>query len=390
MSQLRRLSTLVTMLILIVASTIPVFAQESGGITIDEEPLLRDATWYASKYSIDLEEALYRFGLFDLAGELDAELIADEASTFAGLWLQHTPEFRIIVQFTNGGEETIRPYIENGPLANLVEVRTASVPLAELKSTQSGLLRTLDALNIPVESGINVFDNRVELHVTDPTQLNVVLEGANIQLPPHVRVITIARLSTPTTDIYAGLGLSTCTSGFSVKKNSTGTNGITTAGHCNNSQSYASTNLSWQDGRTYGSYDIQWHTIGSLTARNLIYDGTYNRYVYGTEHRNNQTLLEPVCKYGPNGGYGCGEIIDTAYRPTPANQGGYIANPNYTFIRVEEPGVDLAVGGDSGGPWFWNNTAYGIQSGEYGGNEDIAIYMAVNYISDLGLSVLTQ
>ena len=40
----------------------------------------------------------------------------------AGLWIQHTLRFRVIVQFTHGGEEAIRPYIEARPLADIVKV----------------------------------------------------------------------------------------------------------------------------------------------------------------------------------------------------------------------------------------------------------------------------
>ena len=58
-------------------------------------------------------------------------------------------------------------------------------------------------------------------------------------------------------------------SGFAVK-NSVGTEGIATAGHCDNhTLSYDGVSLPFVSEAYFGSYDVQWHTIGSLTADNI-------------------------------------------------------------------------------------------------------------------------
>ncbi len=123
-----------------------------------------------------------------------------------------------------------------------------------------------------------------------------------------------------------------------------------------------------------------------LTVRNLMYDGTYNRYVYSTKSRDEQALNEWVCKYGITTGYGCGQIVDKSFDPGV----GFVG----TFIRVHNPdNIDLAEPGDSGGPWFWNNTAYGITTHQVtvnGQPNPDAVYMAVNYFSFLHLTVLTE
>jgi hypothetical protein len=69
----------------------------------------------------------------------------------------------------------------------------------------------------------------------------------------------------------------------------------------------------------------------------------------------------------------------------------YVTSPASTFIRVnnDQGYSDLASPGDSGGPWFLVGTAYGINSGEPGSDLNDAIYMAINYVSSLGVSVLT-
>jgi len=166
-----------------------------------EEALRRDSQEYASHFGVDLDEAVHRLKLQRPAGDLGAELAAKERDTFAGLWIQHTPEFRIIVQFSHDGEETIRAYIENGPLADIVEVRTANVSLAELEAAQAAAGLAIRELGIPVNSGINVFENRVELYVTERARFDAALREANIQLPDYVKVITVGELSTPEADI---------------------------------------------------------------------------------------------------------------------------------------------------------------------------------------------
>lgn len=59
-------------------------------------------------------------------------------------------------------------------------------------------------------------------------------------------------------------------------------------------------------------------------------------------------------------------------------------------IRVDSdpggPGFDLAESGDSGGPWFLNNTAYGTMSCQAGVD---AIYVAIDVVeSGLGSTLL--
>ncbi|HJL89389.1 MAG TPA: hypothetical protein QF905_03550 [Acidimicrobiales bacterium] len=52
---------------------------------------------------------------------------------------------------------------------------------------------------------------------------------------------------------------------------------------------------------------------------------------------------------------------------------------------------DLSSLGDSGGPVFLVGAAWGIVSGATGANNvDDLIYMPINYVSNLGLTVLTS
>ncbi|MFC1878552.1 S1 family peptidase [Chloroflexota bacterium] len=347
---------------------------------INENPLAMDAKAYADELDVPLDRAIQRLMLQDLVGELDAELAGKEYETYAGLWIQHTPEFRIIVQFTQGDLETIRPYIEHEELVDIIEVRKANVPLVNLKVTQDTILYKTRDLSIPVESGINVFENHVELYVKEPSQLDAALQKSGIQLPSNVLVVRVDELSTNETQIFAGLELRTCTSGYSVI-HSSGTEGITTAAHCDNSQTFSGIALGFVDEIYEQDQDVQWHTTSGLTVRNLAFDGSGNRYVYSTKHRVVQALNSWVCKHGRTTGYTCGFIIDKNFKK-PDDPPHYF---NATWIRVHNDGVNISAGGDSGCPYFLGNTAYGIHSSGIG---DDGLYMAINYISALDLSVI--
>jgi hypothetical protein len=69
--------------------------------------------------------------------------MVSEADSYAGMWIQHEPDFRVIVRFTERGEETLLPYLADSPLAELVEVRGASITLAVLAEEQQALGETL-------------------------------------------------------------------------------------------------------------------------------------------------------------------------------------------------------------------------------------------------------
>ena len=105
-----------------------------------------------------------------------------------------------MVLFTRSGEETIRSYIENGPLADIVAVRTAEATLAELENAHATAVRAVRDLELPVNSLTNVKENRVELWVTDPAQFHAALRKANIRLPDHVEVVKADTLASPGSD----------------------------------------------------------------------------------------------------------------------------------------------------------------------------------------------
>jgi len=127
----------------------------------------------------------------DAIDTLNNQLQTNEADTFAGLWLQHEPKYRVVVAFTHNGDETIQKYVaNNSELANLIEVRPAEYTYAQLQADQQTVLEILDQLQLSVGVGILVQKNQVDLGTADRAALDAALAEANIQLPESVTIST--------------------------------------------------------------------------------------------------------------------------------------------------------------------------------------------------------
>src|SRR5215216_5181531 len=143
--------------------------------TLEETELSNpDAEIYAKNAGISLEEANLQFRISDTAGILQADLTANEAETFAGLWIEHSPEFKVVVLFTGNASKTIKPYLKKEYMAkeavDVLDVRTAKVSLAELETTQEKLLSSLRDLRIRFELELNMMENNIKLGVGEEDQ----------------------------------------------------------------------------------------------------------------------------------------------------------------------------------------------------------------------------
>jgi len=150
-----------------------------------------DILSYAEDVGISPEEAASRLALSDSIGELQEKLLANEADTFAGLWLEHEPEYKIVVAFVGDDrEEVIRPYLQTYPaLADVIEVRTAQYTLAELEAAQEEAFNIISQIGTPsVAGGIDVRQNRVYLTVGNPDLLLTEMAKAGYELPSMVMV----------------------------------------------------------------------------------------------------------------------------------------------------------------------------------------------------------
>ena len=369
-------------------------------VLVNGEALRKDAAYYAKDQNVSLDEAVRRLELQDDIGKLSAKLENNEPNTFGGLWIQHKPEFKVVVNMTGSGEE-VAEYARGTSFAELVEVRQVAKTLKQLEAEQQQADSAVRALGQLSESDINVFENRTELYTLDAVKLDAALDArSSVQVPNGVDVIEVPSLSSEEVNAYAGNAISRCTAGYTVIDGN-GLRGITTAGHCNpgrtptgtsNTPQYYGSTLIRMAGEWYsGVRDLQWHAASSLTFQPWARDnqptsqGTaYYREMYDVENRPDQPLNALVCKYGQASGFTCGYIESKVYRPPNPT------NATATYVKVTGNGANLSDGGDSGGPWYVGHQAYGIHSGGWssGASEGDSYYMAINYVTDTGLRLI--
>lgn len=170
--------------------------------------------------------------------------------------------------------------------------------------------------------------------------------------------VSVARSITPvvggdesSSEHLGGEALSTCTSGFGTKTSS-GVRGIATAGHCGNSQSDDGFALTFKDDYEGTHGDFQWHTAPK-PERDDFYSG--NSSSTEVNRRDVSSVGSPVvgqslCRNGKTSHKDCQEV-----RKLNVCSG--------SVCNLVEMGAHLSAGGDSGGPVFWGNTAYGIHKG---------------------------
>ena len=96
-----------------------------------EPPLIVDtALIYADFHKVSIEEARRRLALQEEMRVIYREI--QNLETFGGLWLEHDPTFKIVVQFTENGQETLQTYPLSDALNEVVEVRHVDISLHEL------------------------------------------------------------------------------------------------------------------------------------------------------------------------------------------------------------------------------------------------------------------
>ncbi len=163
--------------------------EDVTGLQGESDALRQDAPSFADAQGISLEEAMERLTNQEGIGEIQPLLEADFPDTYAGLWIQHEPEYGVVIALTEGDISTVQPYIAGKPWEPVVEVRQVEHSLAELRAAQTAASQAAQELNIPVSTGSDIMNNRVEVMVGNPDLFQADLEAAGISLPDFVVIL---------------------------------------------------------------------------------------------------------------------------------------------------------------------------------------------------------
>lgn len=155
---------------------------------------------------------------------------------------------------------------------------------------------------------------------------------------------------------YGGEALSSCTSGFGTRdfSSTSGTRGISTAGHCGNTLTDDGRTLNYQSGYDGNWGDYQWHT-GVGSESDDFYSGNSSTLEVNRRDVSSVAWASPgdwVCTNGKTTHKECDTVRNSGVC--------HAENCNMFGMTNREQS-----GGDSGGPVFYNYGARGLHEGWY-------------------------
>lgn len=312
----------------------------------------------AEDEGVTVEEAAHDVAWQEDFSRLADELREDFPDEFAGAWIEDGDGADAWVAFAGAApDEALEAAAAfSRPLA-VHEGRgyTEAELDEELESIHYELLDDTDAVE-DVMSSHDLATGRIEVEVEPAEmaddadtvdQLATRMEPSNTEI--SLEMEASSELDYANEAIYGGGDLTTCTSGFVVNDQDSARRGVTTAAHCQNSQSYEGAPLDFE-GSHRGSFgDVQWHRHTSRAHVNEFYSTSSTRRA-ATSVAGLPEGGQSINNYGKNSG----RDTETVYR-TNVCQGD--------DCRLIAMGSHVTTGGDSGGPWFWANTAHGIHKG---------------------------
>jgi streptogrisin C len=261
----------------------------------------------------------------DVRTTTDAPLTAEERSTAVAAAAQS-------VQAQLGAESVEASMSEDGTTITAAAVLPATAPSTE---TSGAAAAGQAAAVASVDGAAQV---QVEVAVTDAAPEQEVLSGGTA-------------LGLGTTSQLA------CTAGFTVRNARTAATGLITASHCPDDLNYESRRILTFEGHGDGiQLDEQWFSSTEAAQGEFI-----SQKAGSTLLRRKVTAVAApfvgmtVCKYGTVTGNGCSTVINGPTTTVNAN--------GVTYGNLWQVQSYITAEGDSGGPWFYGNTAYGIHYG---------------------------
>jgi len=321
-----------------------------------------DLAMVAETLGISLEAAIDRFSGQELFAAAVDQLRQTEADTFSTVLWQGDDRYRAVVSFRGAPSEAALDILKELPFGVLVR-GDARASEADLIDAQTVAREAVAAIPGVAAADSVIDDHNGEVVVTyslldgDLLATEVARIAASAVASLDARLGTGIPLRTvegfvPTeheTAIVGGNGFLDCTAGFAVT--SSGTTGISTAGHCLNDTTYYGGSYAYFEAQSApASGDVQWHTFNGAAVTNKF------RYTSSGGERFVTSAVNPVsgsaiCYWGLTTGNNCGTVTAVNY----CSPSGYCLLFRY--------GPSTAEYGDSGGPWYFGNVGKGITHG---------------------------
>ena len=338
----------------------------------EAEALADDAAQYAAQFSVTPDEALRRLRAQEATVAATDAIAREFVARLAGISIQHSPDFRVVVLLTGTD-----PVPEREAAGVPVVFRTGAKATHEqaLEALRKHLIDFRTDLPNARGAGYDQRTGEVVLLVTreDASRLGLEAIRARAEQVGGVPVrVVINELNESNMSVNGGgrvegLNLQTnrrnlCTTAFVITNGET--NAITTAAHCPDELTYVD-----RDGTSVvlpmiGSWGAAYRDVqingSAQSPEPLFYSnrgaGTLRQLVSWRNVASTRAG-DFICHYGESSGYSCATVELTDYAP-PGDLCGGPCFP--TWVTVRGPSC---VPGDSGGPVFSGEVAFGIAKG---------------------------
>ena len=356
------------------------------------QALADDAAQYATQFGVTPAEALRRLKAQRDSVETTDAIAREFSGRLAGISIEHSPDFRIVVLLTGSQPVPDREASGTPIIFKTGATATHSEAVAAMRRHLIDL-RT----ELPGARGIG-YDQRtgqVVLLVTpaDASRLGADAIQARAEALSGVPVrVVVNNLDESNMTVDGGSRVegvnvltgrrNRCTTAFVVTNGET--NAITTAAHCPDQLTYVD-----RDGTTVtlpmiGSWGAAYRDVQINGSANSPEPVFYSDAAAGSlrEVETWQSVAstragEFVCHYGESSGYSCSTVELTDYAP-PGELCGGPCSP--TWVTVKGP---ACIPGDSGGPVFIGDVALGIAKGinrDDAGRCEFYYYMSTDYL----------
>jgi hypothetical protein len=339
------------------------YGQSSNKDEVDAAKVIADAL------KIPVGQALKQMRLQERAMELQEELIASEADTFAGIVINDGPTPTLTIKGKGQARGFLKRKAKFADLESSSSEESARNSINDLLALQQKVGAALVAKSIHTLTAINQGKNAIEVITLRDEDARTALAAAGLQAvdffithgDPVIQLDSTIKGGQAATGATGGA----CQTGFSVKAGTK--RGVVTAGHCEDVLStYLGTiNIGPIQGKEYiadyEGVDLQWHSdpanqypneiVASATTVKITSGATIATMLPGTTQ---------VCLVRKSGGTTCGKIFSTNYLDPTFKTGPWVGATDSTTI------APMSASGDSGGPWYFGNKAFGIHRGHSG------------------------
>lgn len=343
-----------------------------------EEALAQDLELIADARGWTSEEAQLYFRAEQAIGRVAVEVAAKRPDMFVGSALSRDPSGPPTL-FIKGPADSFIAELVSAAGVEIVVADNQPFSFDELEARKIRVHRALQALGFTQVvtrvniTGAGVIPAAVRLEPGLAATAEAILSAipadlrSSVELTFHDAPIVVPEAA------FGGMslldaGFLECTSGWTVQRVGSSTRGISGADHCISVDQVSHANpphnhaTAWQNGHAGQWGDVEWYTTNQAEADDFYADVGLIRDVAAVEPRAAIAVNESICVFGwASFDRDCSlDVLDASIACGALD-------------RLVQMDGDTQIGGDSGGGWSFNFTAYGGHFGNCGGLDSFSV-----------------